>query len=116
MKQNSKILKPETPKITLETKLKTTPKQTLKFETPKQTLKPETPKKPETKSKTLKSETPETTYKTKPKTTPKQALKPETKIEIKVGSKKLEKLRKDFDELRYTFSNKDEIKDYRTAF
>ena len=42
--------------------------------------------------------------------------KPETKIEIKVYSKKLEKLRKDFDELRRKFSNKDEIRDYRKAF
>ena len=84
----SETLKPETS----ETKPKTTPKQILKPKTPKAT--------PET----------------KPKTTPKQTPKPETKIEIKVNSKKLEKLRKDFDELRHKFSNKDEIKDYRKAF
>ena len=30
--------------------------------------------------------------------------------------KKLEKHRKDFDELKYRFSNKDEIKEYRKAF
>ena len=106
----SKTLKPETPKTTPETKSKTTPKQTLKSETPKQTLKPET------KPKTLKSETSKTTHETKPKTTPNKTLKPETKIEIKVNSKKLEKLSKDFDELRHTFSYKDEIKDYRKAF
>ena len=97
-----KTLKPETP----ETKPKTTRKQILKPETPKQTLKPEIPKQ------TLKPKTP----KTKPKTTPKQTPNPETKIEIKVNSKKLEKLRKDFDELRHKFSNKNEIKDYRKAF
>ena len=67
-----------------ETKLK---------QTPKQTLKPET----------------------KPKQTPKTKLKPEPKIEIKVNRKKLEKLRKDFDELRHKFSKK-EIKEYRKAF
>ena len=65
---------------------------------------------------------------TKPKQTPKQTLKPETKpkqtpksdqepkLEIEVNKKKLKKLRKDFDELRHKFSNKDEIKDYRKAF
>ena len=63
-----------------------------------------------------KPETPKTTHETKPKTTPKQTLKPETKIEVKVNSKKFEKLRKDFDELRYRFSNKDEIMDYRKVF
>ena len=60
-----------------------------------------------------KPETPKTTHETKPKTTPEQTLKPETKIEVKVNSKKFEKLRKDFDELRHGFSNKDEIMDYR---
>ena len=54
--------------------------------------------------------------KTKLKPEPKPKLKPEPKIEIKVNRKKLEKLRKDFDELRHKFSNKDEIKDYRKAF
>ena len=72
-----------------EPKPETKPKQT-----PKQTLKPET----------------------KPKQAPKTKLKPEPKIEIKVNRKKLEKLRKDFDELRHKFSNKDEIKEYRKAF
>ena len=52
----------------------------------------------------------------KPKTTPKQTLKPETKLEVKFDRKKLEKLRKDFDELRHAFSNKDEINEYRKAF
>ena len=97
-----KTLKPETP----ETKPKTTLKQILKPETPKETLKPEIPKQ------TLKPKTP----KTKPKTTPKQTPNPETKLEIKVNSKKLEKLRKDFHELRHKFSNKGELKDYRKAF
>ena len=60
--------------------------------------------------------------KPKPKTKPKQTLKPETKlkpepkIEMKVNRKKIRKLRKDFDELRLKFSNKDEIRDYRKAF
>ena len=54
--------------------------------------------------------------KLKPEPKPKPKLKPEPKIEIKVNRKKLEKLRKDFDELRHKFSNKDEIKDYRKAF
>ena len=35
---------------------------------------------------------------------------------IKALRKKLEKLRKDFDELTHKFSNKDEIKEYRKAF
>ena len=51
-----------------------------------------------------------------PKPKPKTKLKPGPKIEIKVNRKKLEKLRKDFDELRHKFSNKDEIKEYRNAF
>ena len=54
--------------------------------------------------------------KTKLKRKPKTKLKPGPKIEIKVNRKKLEKLRKDFDELRHKFSNKDEIKEYRKAF
>ena len=65
---------------------------------------------------------------TKPKQTPKQTLKPETKpkqtpksdqepkLEIEVNKKKLKKLRKDFDELRHKFSNKDEMREYRQAF
>ena len=55
----------------------------------------------------------------KPDTKPKALKitpKPEPKMEIKVNRKKLEKLRKDFDELRHKFSNKDEIKEYRKAF
>ena len=35
---------------------------------------------------------------------------------MKVNKKKLKKLRKDFDELRHKFSNKDEIREYRKAF
>ena len=54
--------------------------------------------------------------KTKQKPKPKPKPKPEQKIEKKVNRKKLEKLRKDFDELRHKFSNKDEIKEYRKAF
>ena len=41
--------------------------------------------------------------------------KPEPKPEIRVNKRKLKKLRKDFDELRYKFSKK-EIKEYRKAF
>ena len=41
----------------------------------------------------------------------KTILKPETKLEVK-----LEKLKKDFDELRHKFCNKDEISEYRKAF
>ena len=39
--------------------------------------------------------------KLKPEPKPKPKLKPEPKIEIKVNRKKLEKLKKDFDELRH---------------
>ena len=67
-----------------------------KPETPK-TPNPETPKT----SKTPKPETPKT-----PKT---------SKREVKVNTKKLKELRKDFDELRYMFS-KNEIDRYRKAF
>ena len=59
---------------------------------------------------------PKTKLKPEPNPKPKPKLKPEPKIEIKVNRKKLEKLRKDFDELRHKFSNKDEIKEYRKAF
>ena len=59
---------------------------------------------------------PKPKLKTKLKRKPKKKLKPGPKIEIKVNRKKLEKLRKDFDELRHKFSNKDEIKEYRKAF
>ena len=104
-----KTLKPETPKKTPETKLETT-KQSLKPETAKQTLKSETTKQ------TLKPETPKTTPETKPKTTPKQTLKPETKLEVKSNGKKLKKLRKDFDELRHMFFNKNEVSECRKAF
>ena len=54
--------------------------------------------------------------KRKPKPEPKPKLKPEPKIEIKVNRKKLEKLRKDFNEWRHKFSNKDEIGEYRKSF
>ena len=37
-------------------------------------------------------------------------------MEMKVKRKKFKKLRKDFDQLRYKFSNKDEIREYRKAF
>ena len=52
----------------------------------------------------------------KPGTKPKQTLKPETKLEVKFNRKKLKKLRKDFDELKHKFFNKDEISAYRKAF
>ena len=74
-------------------------------ETRKHETKPETKRKPETAK-------PET----KPEIKPKQTLKPEPKIEIKVNRKKFKKLRKDFDELRHKFSNKDEISQYRKVF
>ena len=75
--------------------------------------KPETPKpdtKPKPKSQTQKQ-------KTKPKQTskPKPKPEPEPKIEVKTNKRKLEKLRKDFDELRHKFSKK-EIDRYRKAF
>ena len=68
-----------------------------------------------------KSQTPKP--KAKPETKPKQTSKPkpkpkavpEPKIEVKVNKKRLEKIRKDFDELRHKFSKK-EIKEYRKAF
>ena len=54
------------------------------------------------------------------KQTPKQILKPEAKPKLKPKtkpkSKPETKLRKDFDELRNKFSNKDEIREYRQAF
>ena len=89
-----KALSESDPKPNPKSELKTKPKS-------------ETPK-PETK--------PKQTPKTKPKQTAKTKPKSEPKMEIKVNRKKLEKLRKDFDELRHKFSNKDEIKDYRKAF
>ena len=46
----------------------------------------------------------------------KKFLKPQTKLDVKFNRKKLEKLKKDFDELRHTFSNKDEINEYRKDF
>ena len=58
-------------------------------------------------------------YENKSKEDLKKALsKSETKpkIEIKVNKKKLKKLRRDLDELRHTFSNKDEIREYRKVF
>ena len=77
--------------------------------------KPETKTKP--KPKPEKKPKPET--KQKPKQTPKPELtpkpEPEPKLEIRVNKRKLNKLRKDFDELRHKFS-KTEIKEYRKAF
>ena len=58
----------------------------------------------------------ETKPKTKPETKPKQTLKPEAKLEVKFNMKKFKKLRKDFDELKHKFFNKDEISEYRKAF
>ena len=58
---------------------------------------------------------PEPKPETKPKQTPKPKPEPEPKIEVKVNKKRLEKIRKDFDELRHKFSKK-EIKEYRKAF
>ena len=88
-----KALSESDPKPNPKSELKTKPKS-------------ETPK-PETK--------PKQTPKTKPKQTAKTKPKSEPKMEIKVNRKKLEKLRKDFDELRHKFSKK-EIKEYRKAF
>ena len=63
-------------------------------------VKLETPKPEKIKLKTLKSEN----------------LQPETlKLEIRINKKKLKKIRKDFDELRYKFSKK-ETDRYRKAF
>ena len=75
-------------------------------QTPKQILKPET----KTEAK------PKTKPETKPKPEPKLESKLEPELEIKVNNKKLKKLRKDFDGLRHTFSNKDGIREYRQAF
>ena len=76
-------------------------------------LKLEPKPKPETKTK------PKPETKQKPKQTPKPELtpkpEPEPKLEIRVNKRKLNKLRKDFDELRHKFS-KTEIKEYRKAF
>ena len=64
-----------------------------------------------------KPETPKPKPETKPKQTskPKPKPEPEPKIEVKVNKKRLEKIRKDFDELRHKFSKK-EIDRYRKAF
>ena len=72
-------------------------------------LKLEPKPKPETKTK----QKPKPETKEKPKLTPK--TEPEPKLEIRVNKRKLNKLRKDFDELRHKFS-KTEIKEYRKAF
>ena len=78
-------------------------------------LKLEPKPKPETKTK----QKPKPETKQKPKQTPKPELTPKTepepKLEIRVNKRKLNKLRKDFDELRHKFS-KTEIKEYRKAF
>ena len=47
----------------------------------------------------------------KPDLKPKPKPKPEPELGIKVNKKKLKKLRKDFDELRQKFSNKNEIRE-----
>ena len=64
-----------------------------------------------------KPETPKPKPETKPKQTskPKPKPEPEPKIEVKVNKKRLEKIRKDFDELRHKFSKK-EIDRYIKAF
>ena len=46
---------------------------------------------------------------------PKPETEPEPKIEVKFNRKKLEKLKKDFDELRHKFS-KTETNEYRKSF
>ena len=56
----------------------------------------------------------ETKPKPKPETKPK--LEPDLELEIKVNKKNFKKIRKDFDEIRHKFSNKDEIGEYRRAF
>ena len=66
--------------------------------------------------KALSEPKPEIKLETKPKTKPKQTLKPEAKLEVKFNMKKFKKLRKDFDELKHKFFNKDEISEYRKAF
>ena len=58
----------------------------------------------------------ETKPETKTEETPKpEKPEPEPKLEIRVNKEKSKKFRKDFDELRNKFSNK-EIKEYRKAF
>ena len=71
------------------------------------------PKKP---NQTLKPETSKTKPEAKPKITPKQTLKPESKLEVKFNRKTFKKLKKDFDELKHKFLNKDEISEHRKAF
>ena len=63
--------------------------------------------------KTLSEPEPDTKPKADTKANPEP--EPEPKIEIKFNRRKLKKLRKDFDELRHTFS-KTEIDEYRKAF
>ena len=58
---------------------------------------------------------PEADTKPKPDTEPNPEPEPEPKIEIKFNTRKLKKLRKDFDELRHKFSKK-ETDRYRKAF
>ena len=82
----------------------------------------ETKPKPEPKQKPKLETKPKPEPELKPKQTPESKQAPETKpkrdpkLEIKVNKEKLKKLRKDFDEFRDKFSNKDEIKEYRQAF
>ena len=74
--------------------------------------KPET-QKPETKSK---PETPKPDTKPKPKPEP-QIPKPETpKIKVKTNKRKLRKFRKDFDELRHKFSEKEKDRYRKTSY
>ena len=70
-------------------------------------LKPETKPKPK----------PELKPETKPKQTskPKPETKSEPKLKIRINKRRLEEIRKDFDELRHKFS-KAEINEYRNAF
>ena len=78
----------------------------LKLE-PKPKPETKTKQKPKPETKTKQKPKPET--KEKPKLTPK--TEPEPKLEIRVNKRNLNKLRKDFDELRHKFS-KTEIKEY----
>ena len=90
--------------------------ETAKPETPKPKPKPETPK-PKSETSKLETKPTRTKNRTKTRNTKNQKkTKTETpKPEIRVNKRKLRKLRKGFDELRYKFSKK-EIDRYRKAF
>ena len=119
-------LKPETPKRTPETKPKKTPKQTLKpeksnlIERKKHTFfnKDEISEYRKAFHNTKKYKLFESEIEETRKNLNKliKILKPETKLEVKFNRKKLEKLEKDFGELRHKLSNKDEISEYRKTF